>query len=138
MGVSGTITPMTTFPKGTKTVLARCVAAEVRGRIGATRVSGRSVAALIGLSQNYFAMRLRDEASFSTDDLGRLADYFGVDAHVFVEQAVTHHSAWITAELTAAIAAADIEAVASADRGVDLQPQIARGSSKKSRRGPQG
>ena len=57
------------FEQGTRSAFGRAVAAEVRAILGAERMSGNALAKAIGLSQNYVAKRLRDEAPFTLDDL---------------------------------------------------------------------
>lgn len=76
---------MRTFPNGARTVLARTISAEVRSRIGADRaLTGQKLAASIGRSQNYMAERLRDEKSFTVDDVEALAEYFGEHPAEFI------------------------------------------------------
>ena len=58
--------------------LARAVSADIRARLGAERRSGKWLAEQIGLSQNYVAKRLRDEAPFNLDDLATIAEAFGI------------------------------------------------------------
>lgn len=58
--------------------LARAVSADIRARLGAERRSGKWLAEQIGLSQNYVAKRLRDEAPFNLDDLAAIAEAFGI------------------------------------------------------------
>lgn len=53
--------------------LQRAVSADVRARLAAGRQSGKWLAGQIGLSQNYVAKRLRDEAAFTLDDLAAIA-----------------------------------------------------------------
>jgi transcriptional regulator with XRE-family HTH domain len=57
--------------------LARAVAAEIRAAMGRHRVSGNQLAAMTGISQNYIAKRLRDEASFTVNDIERICDALG-------------------------------------------------------------
>jgi len=52
--------------------LAIAVAAEVRAAMGRRRVSGIQLASLTGISQNYIAKRLRDEAPFTLNDIERI------------------------------------------------------------------
>lgn len=54
---------------GSKSSLARAVSAEIRARLAAQRTSGKKLAETVGLSQNYIAKRLRDEAPFTIDDI---------------------------------------------------------------------
>ena len=49
--------------------LARAVSAEVRAAMGRHRISGAQLAALLGVSQNYIATRLRDESPFTINDI---------------------------------------------------------------------
>lgn len=58
--------------------LARAVSADIRARLGAERRSGKWLAEQIGLSQNYVAKRLRDEAPFNLDDLAAIAEAFDI------------------------------------------------------------
>jgi len=54
--------------------LAVAVAAEVRAAMGRARVSGNQLSKLTGMSQNYIATRLRDEAAFTISDIQRICD----------------------------------------------------------------
>lgn len=54
--------------------LARAVAAEIRASMGRRRVSGNQLAELTGISKNYIAKRLRDEASFTLNDVERICE----------------------------------------------------------------
>lgn len=54
--------------------LARAIAAEVRAAMGRHRVSGNQLATMTGISQNYIAKRLRDEASFTLNDIERICN----------------------------------------------------------------
>lgn len=47
-------------------------------------MTGQKLASEIGLSQNYVAKRLRDEAPFTLDDIDKIAFALGEDAHTFV------------------------------------------------------
>lgn len=60
------------FFEGTSSVLGRCVSAHIRAQLGAKRMSGKTLAARIGLSQNYVATRLRDEKPFTLDDVAEI------------------------------------------------------------------
>ncbi|QPK81151.1 helix-turn-helix transcriptional regulator [Schaalia sp. ZJ405] len=53
-------------------LLHRCVSAQIRALMAARRVSGKSLAEQIGTSQNYVAKRLRDEATFTLDDVEKI------------------------------------------------------------------
>lgn len=94
---------MNTKKTGTKTVLARSVSAELRARMAALRLSGASLAAEAGMSQNYFATRLRDEKPFTLDDIDRIvaATFPDIDAHLFIAQAVERNSEDVWMELEA-------------------------------------
>lgn len=64
-----------TMPSGKQSEsgpLAIAVAAEVRAAMGRRRVSGIQLAALTGISQNYIAKRLRDEAPFTLNDIEQI------------------------------------------------------------------
>lgn len=60
------------FKEGTQSILARCVSAELRARLAAKRISGKTFSAKVGMSQNYFATRLRDEKPFTLDDINQI------------------------------------------------------------------
>lgn len=45
--------------------------------MGRRRVSGNQLAAMTGLSQGYVAKRLRDETSFTINDIERICDALG-------------------------------------------------------------
>lgn len=54
------------------------VAAEVRRRLGARRVTQRQLAEGIGMSShNYLSTRLRDERPLTLDDVAKIAEFFG-------------------------------------------------------------
>lgn len=83
---------MDTFPEGTQSPLARAVAAEVRGRLAAQRVTLREFAAEAGFnSHNYVAIRLRDEKPFTVDDVERISRYFDEDPVPFLKAAYDNH-----------------------------------------------
>lgn len=78
--------------KGTQSLLGRCVSSEVRARIAAQRTSGKAVAAAVGVSQNYLAIRLRDEKPFTLDDVDRLMPVLGGDdVEAFIAEAIARH-----------------------------------------------
>lgn len=54
-------------------------------------MTGQKLAQQIGLSQNYVAKRLRDEAPFTLDDVAKIAFEFGLDAHAFVRESQRHY-----------------------------------------------
>lgn len=57
---------------------ARAVSGEIRALIGRHQTSGRSVAERAKLGNNYFHIRLRDEKSFTLDDVAKIAPVFGM------------------------------------------------------------
>lgn len=101
---------MHTNASGSKSTLSRCVSAEVRARMAARRLSGKSLAAMVGMSQNYLATRLRDEKPFSLDDLDALLVHLdeGRDAWEFMRAAQDNHSDRVSEEtMLAAVSQAD-------------------------------
>jgi len=68
------------FYEGTTSTLGRAVSAHIRAQLGAQRISGKTLAARIGLSQNYVATRLRDEKPFTLDDVDAIVT--ALDLHV--------------------------------------------------------
>lgn len=62
--------------------------------MAAARMSGKKLAALTGMSQNYLATRLRDEKPFTLDDISEIIDalYDDIDPQKFVEQACERNS----------------------------------------------
>lgn len=82
------------FSTGSSSILARCVAAEIRARLAAQRKSGKWLAEQIGLSQNYVAKRLRDEAPFTLDDIELIVEAveLGSDPHDFIVRAFRRHN----------------------------------------------
>lgn len=59
--------------------LAKAVSAVFRARMGAKRRSGKWLAEQVGASQNYVAKRLRDEASFTLDDVAAISAALDLD-----------------------------------------------------------
>lgn len=89
---------------GTRSLLGRCVSAEIRARMAALRTSGKALAGQVGMSQNYLATRLRDEKPFTLDDLEAIILVLDVDVdstEAFVADALARHSDAVWAELTA-------------------------------------
>jgi len=70
--------------------LARTVSAEVRAAMGRHRVSGMQLAGLTGMSQNYIAKRLRDEAPFTVNDIENICNALGEDPGQLWTNAVSH------------------------------------------------
>ena len=64
---------------GSKSSLARAVSAEIRARLAAQRTSGKKLAETVGLSQNYIAKRLRDEAPFTIDDIELIVEALNIE-----------------------------------------------------------
>lgn len=72
--------------------MARCITAHVRATAAAHRISGKQLASRIGVSQNYTATRLRDEAPFTIDDVEAIAEAFELDPAEFFHRAYEEHS----------------------------------------------
>jgi len=70
----------------------RVVSAEVRALMGALRVSQAALAAKCGMSENYLGHRLRDEKSFTLNDLESIIDALGLNMRVseLVSQSEAH------------------------------------------------
>lgn len=85
---------MTDDIPGTRTHLARCISAEFRARMAAQRISGKALSAMAGMSQNYLAKRLRDEAPFTLDDVEVLVEHVDVnfDPPRFIAEAIERNS----------------------------------------------
>lgn len=47
--------------------------------MGRARVSGNQLSKMAGMSQNYIAKRLRDEAAFTISDVQQICDALGED-----------------------------------------------------------
>lgn len=83
---------MNDFPEGTKSAFARAVSAEVRATMAAQRVSGRVLALAAGFrSHNYLAMRLRDDAPFTLDDIDAICRHFDEERDAFMQRAYDNH-----------------------------------------------
>jgi transcriptional regulator with XRE-family HTH domain len=70
--------------------LAAAVAAEIRAAMGRHRVSGNQLAQMTGISQNYIAKRLRDEAPFTLNDVEKICDSLGEDYMGLMNGAAAH------------------------------------------------
>lgn len=82
-----------TMPSGKQSEsgpLAIAFAAEVRAAMGRHRFSGNALAAATGMSQNYVAKRLRDEAPFTLNDIEKICDALGENFIDLVNAATTH------------------------------------------------
>jgi transcriptional regulator with XRE-family HTH domain len=84
---------------GTRSVFGRTISAEIRARMAARRISGKQLAALAGMSQNYLATRLRDEKPFTLDDVETLMDHLAENEEPaeFMARASSNHGeeVWI-------------------------------------------
>ena len=87
------------FDTGTSSILGRALTAEIRSRMGAKRISGKKLAELVGVSQNYLAKRLRDEAPLTLDDVASIAEVLDptIGAQEFVQVAYDrqHEELWV-------------------------------------------
>lgn len=54
------------------TPLAKAFAAEIRAELARQKITGLKLAGMVGMSQNYIAKRLRDEAPFTLDDIAAI------------------------------------------------------------------
>jgi transcriptional regulator with XRE-family HTH domain len=70
--------------------LAAAVASEVRAAMGRHRVSGIQLANMTGISQNYIAKRLRDEAPFTLNDIERICGALHEDYAQLMANAAAH------------------------------------------------
>lgn len=70
--------------------LAVAVAAEVRAAMGRHRVSGNQLAAQMGKSQNYVAVRLRDDSPFTINDIERICAVLNEDFAELMAAAAEH------------------------------------------------
>lgn len=63
-----------------QTDLAKAVTAEIRAEMArqSPQITGIGLAGQIGVSQNYLAKRLRDEAPLNLDDIAAICDALGV------------------------------------------------------------
>lgn len=81
------------MPSGTQSEsgpLAAAVSAEVRAAMGRQRVSGNQLAPKIGKSQNYVAVRLRDDAPFTLNDIERICEALQEDFADLMLAAAAH------------------------------------------------
>lgn len=98
---SGSSPVVLDFFSGTRSTLGRAVSAEVRGRMAAERITGRQLAQMIGVSNNYLAKRLRDEMPFTLDDIDLLMGVWqDLEPGKFVQIAYDNHSEriWIESD----------------------------------------
>ena len=82
---------MAVMPKGTAPTpgpLSRAVSAEIRQAMARQRISGTELARMTGRSQGYISKRLRDESSFTTNDVADIVEALGVDLMSFVHAVV--------------------------------------------------
>lgn len=81
------------MPSGKQTEslqLAAAVAAEIRAAMGRHRISGNQLAQMTGISQNYVAKRLRDEAPFTLNDVQRICEALDEDYIGLINGAAAH------------------------------------------------
>jgi transcriptional regulator with XRE-family HTH domain len=67
---------------------ARAVAAEIRSAMARQRMSGSALARKTDRSQSYLSKRLRDEVSFSANDLEDICEVLGEDLFELLRAAV--------------------------------------------------
>ena len=67
--------------------LSRAVSAEVRQAMARQRISGTELARMTGRSQGYISKRLRDESSFTANDVEDIVAALGEDLLAFVHAA---------------------------------------------------
>ena len=82
---------MAVMPSGSQPVpgpLSRAVSAEIRLAMARKRVSGAELARKTERSQSYISKRLRDEASFTSNDVEDIVNALGVDLLALVVAAV--------------------------------------------------
>ena len=63
------------------------VSAAVRGESATRRQSGRVLAEIIGKSEAYVSLRLRDEKEWTITDIGKLCDAWHITPQEFMKQA---------------------------------------------------
>lgn len=88
--------------EGTRSWLGRCVSAEVRSLIAASRISGIELSRRVGRSQNYIAKRLRDEAPFNLDDIEAIVTGLGVDissSGTLISRAIDHNGGAVAKQM---------------------------------------
>lgn len=66
---------------------ARAISSEIRAAMGRRRLSGAQLAPMAGVSANYLAKRLRDDVSFTANDIEAICAALGEDLHEFLENA---------------------------------------------------
>jgi transcriptional regulator with XRE-family HTH domain len=69
---------------------ARAISAQVRSSMARQRISGAQLATKSGRSQSYISKRLRDEASFTANDVEAICEVLGEDLLRLVTAAVRH------------------------------------------------
>ena len=67
---------------------ARAISEEVRAHMARPRISASQLAKMSGLSRNYLGKRLRDETSFTANDIEAICKALNVDLLSFIESAV--------------------------------------------------
>jgi transcriptional regulator with XRE-family HTH domain len=71
-------------PESEPTAFSKAATAAVRRLKADKRISNADISAATGMSTNYIAERLRDEKSFTLNDIELVADFFGIDATDFL------------------------------------------------------
>lgn len=67
---------------------ARAVSAEIRSAMARQRISGSALAKKAELSQSYISKRLRDEVSFTANDVEKICEVLGEDLFELLRAAV--------------------------------------------------
>ncbi len=67
---------------------ARALSAEVRATLARQRITAKQLAEDVGMSQNYLGKRLRDEASFTLNDMESICEALGEDLQHFIQSAI--------------------------------------------------
>lgn len=73
-----------------QTQLAKAVSAEIRAEMArqVPQITGIGLAGQIGVSQNYLAKRLRDEAPLNLDDIAAICDTIQLPFHTLMQRAL--------------------------------------------------
>jgi len=67
---------------------ARALSAQVRATLARKRITAKQMAEDCGMSPNYLGKRLRDEASFTLNDIESICDALDEDLRTFVDSAI--------------------------------------------------
>lgn len=82
-----TIMTMASGKQGKSGPFARAISSEIRAAMGRQRLSGAQLAPLADVSANYLAKRLRDDVSFTINDIEAICAALGEDMHELLELA---------------------------------------------------